>query len=195
LREYKNAPYYHCHDHGVNISSDKGVYAKLAEYAKQNNIHYGGDHFYSEEKKLDELHFTRNIAEDSYNYLVFIRNNSKFNLTPRQQSILDSAINQYHEICETALSDHISLDFTESNTPSYSDNNHENYNDSLCVFYDLISVIETAIEDSEFYETCDFDTIAEETTKYNEEYKKMLEENPEYSRVPYFKSENIASQE
>lgn len=195
LREMKGAPYYHCSDHGVNISSREGVYSQLYKFAKEHNIAYGSDHYYSSEKKMDELHFTRNIAEDSYSYLAFIRGNPKFNLSEEQLSIIDNALDAFHKTCEDAAQRGIPLDFTEETTPCVdyeclkSQNGRSDYDRAYGVFCDLQGIIENAFTDSDFYATVDISVLAEETTRYNEEYKAALEQGSEYARVEIFKPE------
>lgn len=198
LREMKGAPYYFCSDHNVNISSREGAFKPLYEFAKSNNIPYGSDHYYSAEKKMDELHFTRNIAEDSYNYLAFVRSNPKFNLTEQQCAVIDNAIEAYHKTCEKAVEKGIPLDFTEESTPCAdyeylnSQGRSADYNRAYSVFCDLCGIVENAFSDSQFYETVDIEVLAEETTKYNEEYEKSLQQSAEFLRVEVFKPEVIS---
>ncbi|MBQ9792953.1 MAG: hypothetical protein IJW32_04350 [Clostridia bacterium] len=195
LREMKGAPYYHCSDHGVNISSRQGVYQPLYQYAKEHDIAYGSDHYYSSEKKMDELHFLRNIAEDSYSYLAFIRGNPKFNLSEEQLAIIDNAIDAFHKTCEDATQRGIPLDFTEETTPCAdyeylkAQNGRSDYDRAYGVFCDLQGIIENAFTDSDFYATVDISVLAEETTRYNEEYKAAIEQGSEYARVEIFKPE------
>lgn len=197
LREMKDAPYYHCSDHGVNISSREGVYTQLYKFAKEHNIAYGSDHFYSDEKKMDELHFTRNIAEDSYSYLAFIRSNPNFNLTEEQLAIIDTALDTYHKTCEKAAEKGIPLDFTEETTPCADyeylkeQNGQADYDKAYGVFTELCSIVDNAFTDSDFYATVDLTVLAEETSRYNEEYKAALQRGSEYARVESFKSEII----
>lgn len=191
LREMKGAPYYFCNDHGVNISSDLGVYQQLCQFAKEHNIVYGSDHYYSAEKRMDTLHFTRNIAEDSYSYLAFIRNNSRFNLSKKQITIIDKALNEFQKTCKEATELGIPLDFTEENTPYAKNegNGKTDYSKAYNVFLTLCKIVEDAITDSDFYATVDLAVLAQETKKYNEEYKTAIEKGSEYARVECFKPE------
>lgn len=195
LTQLKEAPYYHCHDHGVNISSREGVFQPLANFAKQNNIPYGSDHFYSTEKKMDELHFMRNIAEDSFNYLAFISTNPRLGLTEEQTAIIDAALKEYQETCIQAAENGVPLDFTEENTPCAEyehlrDQGYKaDYNRAYSVFAQLSSIVEDAFENSRVYETVDISILAEETQKYNQEYQEALAKSAEYSRVEMFKSD------
>lgn len=201
LRELKEAPYYHCHDHGVNVSSREAVFKPLHAFAKENGIAYGSDHFYSTEKKMDELHFLRNIAEDSYNYLAFVRGNPKFNLSEQQLAVIDSALEAYHTTCERAAEKGIPLDFTEETTPCAEyeylrdQNGHADYDRAYGVFSELCGIVENAVADSGFYDTVDITVLAEETTRYNLEYKAALEKGSEYARVEAFKPGVIAPTE
>ncbi|MBR1984952.1 MAG: hypothetical protein IKA31_04340, partial [Clostridia bacterium] len=189
-------PYYRCDEHGIkNFSSDEGVYAPLSQFAAEKGISYNVDHFYSPEKQMDLLHFQRNMAEDSYRYLTFVRNNPKLNLTDDQIAIMDYAIERYHQTCEYALSKDIPLDFTEENTPNATyehlqqHGRHADYNRSFEIFGELYCIVEDAFTCSEFYETVDISVLAEETTRYNAEYKAALEKSAEYSRAEFFKPE------
>lgn len=195
LREMKGAPYYYCHDHGVNIPSRAGVYKNLASFAEEHHIPYGHDHFYTKEKKMDQLHFMRNIAEDAYSYLAFVRDNPRLNLSDTQKEIIDNALNNYHETCQNAREKGIPLDFTEDTTPCadyeyiQSQNGNSEYDKSFRIFTHLSSIIDNAFNDSQFYETADISILAEETEKYNDEYKKTLESGAEYSRGKFYKPE------
>ena len=135
------------------------------------------------------------MAEDSYRYLTFVRNNPKLNLTDDQIAIMDYAIERYHQTCEYALSKDIPLDFTEENTPNATyehlqqHGRHADYNRSFEIFGELYCIVEDAFTCSEFYETVDISVLAEETTRYNAEYKAALEKSAEYSRAEFFKPE------
>lgn len=195
LRQMKNAPYYYCHDHGVNISPREGVFKPLYEFAKDEDIPYGSDHHYSDEKKMDELHFTRNIAEDAYRYLAFVRGSEKLNLTEQQKDVIDTALDNFHKTLQEAGERGVPIDFTEDNTPDASyehlqeQGRNADYNKALDVFNDLYYIVENAFVDSKFYETVDLEVLAEETMKYNEEYKASLEKGSEFGRVESFKPE------
>lgn len=184
LRYNKQAPFYKCHDHGVNIDSRQGVYANLYQFTSKNNIPYGSDHFYSDEKQLDSLHFMRNIAEDEYSYLAFVANNPKFNLSPEQKQIFTAALSDFSIVCEHANKNNVPLDFSEENTPKYNQGEeNEEFSNTYRTFNTLSRIINNAFDKSKFYETVDLDVLAEETTRYNEEYKKAIESGAEFNRA------------
>lgn len=190
LEKIMNVPYYFCHDHGVSIPSHEGVYKTLEEPLRQRNMKFGSDHFYSEEKKQDSLHFERNIAEDTYQYLIFVRNNPKFNLTEEQKQIFDKAIKEFHELCVKAGNLGFNIDFTEAATPRYiyGEDNKE-YRRSSRLFNDLIDIADQAFIDSKFYQTVDLTILQEETSKHNESYKQTLVSSAEANRGKVYKEE------
>ena len=180
LHYLMNCPCYKCSDHSVNIQSDKGVYSTIVEDAAQRGMTIGGSHFYTKEKKMDDLHFARNVAEDQFKYLQFVRNNEKFNLTDEQKYYFDKAIKDYEAITESAVQKGLNINFTEENTPIrggfVEGNNGEEYNQTLSLYLNLAGVSEDAFERSEFYENVDLKVLEEETTKYNEQFKEEVKQ-------------------
>lgn len=195
LREVMNSPYYYCNDHGVNIQSNQGVYATIRDEAKEKGITWGGDHCHSKEKEMDTLHFTRNIAEDYYRYLVFVAGNDKFNLTDEQKEIMNGALERYHSSTKFYTEKRgVRFDFTEENTPAgkyFSDDEGKEYQETIDGLHDLIAIVEDAFVYSKFYETVDTTVLIEETTRYNEEYAQELASNPDFEKTLAIKQEDL----
>lgn len=140
----------------------------------------GGSHFYTKEKKMDDLHFARNIAEDQFKYLNFVRNNDKFNLSELQIYYFDTAIKEYNDLISRANDKGYNINFTEENTPvpaGYIDGvDGKEFNNAYSTFLNLSVITETAFERSEFYENVDLKVLEEETTKYNEQFKEDIKQ-------------------
>lgn len=181
LRYLMNSPFYKCYDHNVNIDSKKGVFSTIVEDAEQRGLSIGTSHYYTKEKKLDELHFARNIAQDQMKYLKFIRDNERFNLTDEQKYYFDRAIEDYDNLTLKAQERGLNLNFTEENAPIpkgfYKEIDGKEFNDTLSICLQLGCLSQEALERAEFYENVDIQVLEEETTKYNEQFREEIKQN------------------
>lgn len=187
LREMKHAPYYTINGKGASITEGGGlnataktVYKFAKELADERQIPYGELHDTSKQKKFDDFQMLKYDVEDLYRFLLFVRNNTKFNLSEQQKVIIDKALHDFHNICANSQ---LPLGFDQKNIP---DPESKEFSLYCGLFNQLRNIIMQAIIDSQFYELVDLNILQEEIAKYNEDFKNSLSSSAEYNRARVF---------
>ena len=194
LGEVKKAPVYKTEDKFGKYPDGDKAHEELQRIREEKKIYGVTKHKGSNFANFDFLFRYKYSAEDWYRYILFVRENPKFNLTEEQKAIIDDGIKQYHELLEEAVQEDIPIDFDETKAPRpvrdgdmTSDRINPTFNDAFRLFVKLDTLMEDTFKKSKIINNIDIETLYNENQKYNKEFTELVKQGYEHLWADTFK--------